>query len=380
MEKTRISIYDTTLRDGEQSPGAALTVTQKVKIALELDALGVDVIEAGFPIASAADFEGVKKIAESVKKSTVCGFARARKEDIDAVYRATKLAKNKRLIIVFPTSDMHLKVKIGIDKTQAIKLLNDTLEYAKLFFKEIELITEDGTRSEINFLVKIAKQCYSHKITHFTVADTVGFASPFDIEKIFNALNAINSSHSLVLGIHCHNDLGLATINSLTALRYGARQIHLTINGIGERAGNTALEEVVLNCHLHQEYFPYEHNVDFSKIWEISQLVAKYTGIKIPKNKAVIGQNTFSHGSGIHQDGMIKNTNMYEIFPPNLIGAPKSSFPITRHSGKSGLMLKLKELEIMLRNNEIEALMKKIKSLDSEKIISDDMLIKLIKQ
>ena len=178
------------------------------------------------------------------------------------------------------------------------------------------------------------------------------------ISKNFNALNGINSSHSLVLGIHCHNDLGLATINSLTALRYGARQIHLTINGIGE-GQVIQLREVVLNCHLHQEYFPYEHNVDLSKIWEISQLVAKYTGIKIPKNKAVIGQNTFSHGSGIHQDGMIKNTNMYEIFPPNLIGAPKSSFPITRHSGKSGLMLKLKELEIILRNNEIEALMKR---------------------
>lgn len=379
MKRTQISLYDTTLRDGEQSPGAALTVSQKVEIALEIESLGVDVIEAGFPIASATDFEAVQKISARIKSSTVCGFARAKKEDIDAVYHATKEAKKKRLIIVFPTSNMHLEVKMGIDKNQAIRLLNEMLTYAKPLFKEIEIITEDGTRSEIDFLVKIATECCLHGISHFTIADTVGFATPEEIKNIFSALVKLESSYPIVLGIHCHNDLGLATINSLTALKYGARQVHLTINGIGERAGNTSVEEIVMNCYLHGHHFPFQHNLNLNRIWATSQLVAKYTGIEIPVNKAIIGKNTFSHGSGIHQDGMMKNNNMYEIFSSDLIGAPKSNYPITRHSGKSGLKLKLNELGIELNDKKFSSLIERIKSYYSEKIISDTLLIEMIK-
>ncbi|MDA9184175.1 hypothetical protein N9O25_01125, partial [Flavobacteriaceae bacterium] len=268
--------------------------------------------------------------------------------------------------------------KMGITKVEALKLLHDMLTYAKSLFEEVEIITEDGSRSNIDFLVQVAKQSYAHKISHFTVADTVGFATPKEIEDIFKALTAIKSSHSLVFGIHCHNDLGFATINSFTAMKYGARQVHLTINGIGERAGNTSLEEIAMNCYLHDRYFPYKHNLELNKIWKTSQLVAKHTGIKVPSNKAIIGENTFSHGSGIHQDGMMKNDKMYEIFSSEIIGAPKSKYPITRHSGKSGLRLKVNELGIELDDKKLNSLLKSVKNHHLEKIIDDILLIKMI--
>ena len=375
MEK--IIVFDTTLRDGEQSAGASMSVEDKLLIAKNLDLMKVDVIEAGFPYASEGDFEAVSKISKICKNSTVCGLARANNNDIDSAGKALKQAKKNRIHTFISTSDLHMKYKLKMDRDEVINAIKKSIKRAAKYTSDIEWSPEDASRTDLDFLYKSIEVAISNGAKTINIPDTVGYAIPSEfgelIKKIKN--NVINIDKAII-SVHCHNDLGLAVSNSLSAIIGGARQVECTINGIGERAGNAALEEIVMCLKTRKDSLPYYSDVDTKKITNISHLVSTITGFSVQPNKAIVGKNAFAHESGIHQDGMLKHSNTYEIMTPESVGLSSSELVLGKHSGRHAFKVKLNELGYEFSENKINLLFKKFKELADKKkqVFEEDLL------
>jgi len=388
-DKNRLIFFDTTLRDGEQSPGATLNINEKVEIAKQLSALGVDVCEAGFPIASNGDFEAVKRIAQEVgplldnrksgEEMVICGLARAVEGDIRRAYDAVKYAPRHRIHTFLATSDIHLKNKLKITRKECIEKSVAAVKLIKsLGVDDIEFSPEDAGRSDKDFLVEILTEVIKAGATTLNIPDTVGYLMPEQYGELIKYLvTKTPGADTVTWSTHCHNDLGLATANTLAGVRNGARQVEVTINGIGERAGNTALEEIALSTFMHKGFFNIFHNIDTTHIYGVSQLVVKRTGMIIQANKAIVGANAFAHESGIHQDGVLKCKETYEIMSPDLVGVPSNLLILGKHSGRNAFRTRLETLlksnpsydsKILENNEEFQKLFKNFKKLaDSKK-------------
>jgi 2-isopropylmalate synthase len=378
----KIKIFDTTLRDGEQSPGASLNTTEKIQVALALEKMGVDIIEAGFAIASPDDKKAIQEISKKVKKSTICSLARCRKEDIDAAYESLKHTKKRRIHTFLATSDIHLKYKLKITRKKALEIIKEQVSYAKSKVKDIEFSPEDAFRSNHQFLFKAIKTAIEAGATTINVPDTVGYGTPEEfgglIAKIIKNVPNIKEA---VISVHCHNDLGLAVANSLAAVKNGAGQVECTINGLGERAGNAALEEVVMAMKTRKDYYKKTTNINTKEIARISKLVSNLTGIAVQRNKAIVGKNAFAHEAGIHQHGIISKRETYEIMKAEDIGLKSNLLVLGKHSGKHGLLKRFKELGVTLNKKQTEKVFQKFKELaDKKKNIYDEDLLVLISE
>ncbi|MCI4625842.1 MAG: 2-isopropylmalate synthase [Candidatus Magnetoovum sp. WYHC-5] len=348
-----IRIFDTTLRDGEQSPGATMSVEEKVQIAKQLAKLNVDIIEAGFPIASQGDFEAVKRIAEEVRGISVCGLSRAVYGDIDRVGEAIKNTDRGIIHIFLATSDIHLKHKLKIDRAAALDTAIQSVKYARKYTDTIEFTAEDATRSDWDYLCKVTEAVIDAGASTVNMPDTVGYTVPFEYGELIEYLmNKVPNIDKAVISVHCHNDLGLAVANSLSAVLKGAGQVECTINGIGERAGNASLEEIVMAIKTRQKYFSVDTKVNTREIYRTSRLVSKITGMRVQPNKAIVGDNAFAHEAGIHQDGILKERSTYEILKPEEVGIPQSKLVLGKHSGRHAFKERLKELGYEFSDDE----------------------------
>ncbi|HYD98955.1 MAG TPA: 2-isopropylmalate synthase, partial [Alphaproteobacteria bacterium] len=344
-DPNRVVIFDTTLRDGEQSPGASMNLEEKLRIALLLEEMGVDVIEAGFPIASNGDFEAVREIATRVKTSTVAGLSRAAKRDIERCAEAIAPAPLKRIHTFISTSPLHMKFKLQMEPEAVLQAVSDSVTHARNFVDDVEWSAEDGSRTEHDFLCRCIEAAIKAGATTINIPDTVGYAVPEEYGAIFRmVMNRVPNIDKAILSSHCHNDLGLAVANSLAAVQGGARQIECTINGLGERAGNAALEEIVMALRTRRDAMPYTNGINTELITRAARLVSQVTGFPIQPNKAIVGANAFAHESGIHQDGMLKNAQTYEIMTPESVGLNRSTLVMGKHSGRAAFRAKLREL------------------------------------
>jgi 2-isopropylmalate synthase len=379
-ETSRVVIFDTTLRDGEQSPGASMTLEEKLEVADLLDALGVDVIEAGFPIASQGDFESVSEVAQRVKRGSVAGLARASERDIDRCAEALRQARRPRIHTFISTSPVHMKYKLQLEPARVLELIASSVTRARNHVEDVEWSAEDGTRTEFDFLCRAVEIAIRAGATTINIPDTVGYATPSEYEALFTRLRAaVPCSDRAIFSVHCHDDLGLAVANSLAGVRGGARQIECTINGIGERAGNAALEEVVMAMRTRHDALPFDTGIDSKLLTRASKLVSAVTSFPVQYNKAIVGRNAFAHESGIHQDGMLKNAHTYEIMTPESVGMAKTSLVMGKHSGRHAFREKLKELGYDLGDNALEDAFKRFKDLaDRKKIVYDEDLIALV--
>jgi len=341
----RVHIFDTTLRDGEQSPGFSMTVPEKLRLARQLSELGVDVIEGGFPIASKGDLDAVREIAKEVKESRVAALSRARQQDVDAALEAIAPARFPRLHIFLATSDLHLHHKLRLSRDEALEAIRSMVAYGRNHCPEVEFSAEDASRSDINFLCQAVETAIRAGATVINLPDTVGYAVPEEYAAMFTRVKEhLGDPLGITYSAHCHNDLGLAVANSLAAIRAGVRQVECTINGIGERAGNASLEEIVVALAVRQSSFGVSTGVRLEKIYASSRLLSEVTGVHVPPNKAVVGSNAFAHEAGIHQDGILKNPLTYEILPPEAVGVPARQLVVGKHSGRNALRASLKEL------------------------------------
>ena len=376
MEKdsNRVIIFDTTLRDGEQSPGASMNAAEKLRLALQLEKLGVDVIEAGFPAASDGDFMAVKRIAETLKGAQIAALARTIKEDINRAWQAIKFAAKPRIHTFIATSDIHLIHKLHKSREQVLAEAVAAVKYAKELCNNIEFSAEDATRSDPDYLCQIFQAVVEAGATTINIPDTVGYTSPIEFKKIILTVKeAIKDNDKVVISVHCHNDLGLATANTIAGIEAGARQAEVTINGIGERAGNSSLEELAMFLRTKKEMFPYYTNLNTPQIHKTSRLVSLITGMMVQPNKAIVGANAFAHEAGIHQDGVAKNPLTYEIMKPEDVGLDGNKLVMGKHSGKTGLYEKLLEMGFKLSTDELKRVSAEIKRLaDAEKNVTDD--------
>lgn len=382
--ENRIIIFDTTLRDGEQSPGASLSVSEKVEIARQLEKLNVDVIEAGFPVSSPEQFEAVKRISEEVNV-VVAALARAKEIDIKTAYEAMKPANKKRIHTFTSTSDFHINGKFGSSvygrslsekRETVLKMSVDAVAYAKTFCEDVEFSAEDAGRTDINYLTEVVIAAIEAGAGTINIPDTTGYTMPLELgKKIAFLKSKIKDYKNVVLSCHCHNDLGLAVANSISAVANGARQVECTINGIGERAGNTSLEEFVMALKTRKDIFDFHTSVNTKEIYNTSRMVSGYTGIVVQPNKAIVGENAFAHESGIHQDGMLKNRNTYEIMTPESVGVSDTRIVLGRHSGRHGLKSRLNELGYQFEDEELNKVYEKfIKLSDKKKEVYDEDL------
>ncbi|MHB2167511.1 2-isopropylmalate synthase [Alsobacter sp. R-9] len=376
----RVIIFDTTLRDGEQSPGASMTFEEKLEVADLLDAMGVDVIEAGFPIASEGDFEAVSEIARRVKRATVAGLSRAGQKDIDRCGEAVKHAVNPRIHTFISTSPVHMKHKLQMEPEKVLELVASSVTRARNWVADVEWSAEDGTRTEMDFLCRCVEAAIKAGATTINIPDTVGYTVPEEYAALFRTVRErVPNSDKAIFSVHCHNDLGMAVANSLAGLAGGARQIECTINGIGERAGNAALEEIVMAIKTRNDVLPYLCNVETTMLTRASKLVAAVTSFPVQYNKAIVGRNAFAHESGIHQDGMLKNAQTYEIMTPESVGVSKTSLVMGKHSGRHAFREKLKELGYELGENAFEDAFKRLKDLaDRKKHVYDEDIEALV--
>jgi len=378
-----VRIFDTTLRDGEQSPGATLSLPEKVEIARHLEAMGVDIIEAGFPIASEGDFESVKAIASQVTRSVVCGLARCTPKDIERAGQAVKAAAKPRIHVFLATSKIHREHKLRKGKEDIIRLAVESIKQALEYTSDVEFSPEDASRTELEFLEEIVHAAIEAGATTINMPDTVGYATPAGYGLIFaHILKKIPAvrQRGIVLSAHCHDDLGLAVANSLAAIENGARQVECTINGIGERAGNAALEEIVMALRVRNDYYKVGTRIDTTKIYPASRMVSTLTGLVVQRNKAIVGQNAFAHESGIHQDGILKYRETYEIMDPKTIGLPTNSLVLGKHSGRHAFRERVHSLGYTnLTDEQLEAAFVKFKALaDKKKEVFDEDIEALI--
>jgi 2-isopropylmalate synthase len=375
----RVMIFDTTLRDGEQSPGATMTHDEKLEIASLLDEMGVDVIEAGFPIASEGDFAAVSEISKRAKNSTICGLARANYKDIDRCWEAVKHARSPRIHTFIGTSPLHRAIP-NLDMDQMAERIHDTVTHARNLCDNVQWSPMDATRTEHDYLCRVVEIAIKAGATTINIPDTVGYTAPRESADLIRMLlQRVPGADSVIFATHCHNDLGMATANSLAAVEAGARQIECTINGLGERAGNTALEEVVMAMKVRNDIMPYRTNIDTTKIMNLSRRVATVSGFAVQFNKAIVGKNAFLHESGIHQDGVLKNVETFEIMRPEDIGLHQKNLTMGKHSGRAALRSKLHELGYDLADNQLNDVFVRFKALaDRKKEVYDDDLVALI--
>src|SRR5438552_5669541 len=368
IDKNRVIVFDTTLRDGEQSPGAAMNLEEKIKIALLLEEMGIDVIEAGFPIASNGDFEAVREVAKLVKHSSVAGLSRATRGDIDRAWEALQHAKRPRIHTVIATSPLHMKFKLQMTPEAVHQAVIDSVSYARNLCDDVEWSCEDGSRSEHDFLCRTVESAIKAGAGTINIPDTVGYALPEEFAALIRMLfDRVPNIDKAVVSVHCHNDLGLAVANSLAAVGAGARQVECTVNGLGERAGNCSLEEVVMALKTRQDIMPYASGVKSEYLTRASRLVSTITGFVVQPNKAIVGANAFAHESGIHQDGMLKHAGTYEIMTPESVGLVRSTLVMGKHSGRHAFKMKLKELGFELGENAIEDAFRRFKELADKK-------------
>ncbi len=375
-----IIIFDTTLRDGEQVPGAKLGCTEKLIIAEQLVRLGVDVIEAGFPASSPGDQEAVTQIARKVKGPVITGLARAVKSDIDALWQAVSHAERPRIHIVLGTSDIHVQKKFSVNRDQCLEMGVEAVKYAKRFTKDVEYSTEDASRSDFDYLCRVIAAVIKAGATVINIPDTVGYAVPEEFGSLISRIREqVPATDKVSLSVHCHNDMGLATINTLAAIKNGVDQVEVTVNGIGERAGNAALEEVVAVLKTREDYYNSCTNINMREIIPASRLVSRLMNIPVQPNKAIVGGNAFSHSSGIHQDGILKDRANYEIIAPEAVGAQRHSFVLTARSGKHAVRHRLQELGFQLPEQEFRELHRKFLQIaDARKQVSDEDLLQLV--
>ena len=381
MSRELVKIFDTTLRDGEQVPGCKLETKKKIEIAERLDELGVDIIEAGFPISSPGDYKSVEEISKVVKNSSVCGLSRAVKKDIEVAASALKKAKKPRIHTGIGTSDSHIKYKFNSDRESISERAVNAVKYAKKFVDDVEFYAEDAGRTDNDFLAKICEKVINAGATVLNIPDTTGYCLPNQYaKKIEYLINNVTNIDKAIISCHCHNDLGLATANSIQGVISGARQIECTINGIGERAGNTSLEEVVMVMRQHIE-LGYDTKINSKLLYSTSKMVSEIMGMPVQPNKAIVGTNAFSHSSGIHQDGVIKNRETYEIIDPNDVGVNESSIVLTARSGRAAIAYRSKKIGFDLSKIELDKVYQVfLKFADMNKEVKDQDLPEIIKQ
>jgi 2-isopropylmalate synthase len=359
-----VRIFDTTLRDGEQSPGFSMNTEEKIRMARQLAALGVDVIEAGFPISSRGDLEAVRQVAQEVRDVPIAALARAKKQDVEAALEALEPAASPRLHIFLATSDLHLKVKLNMTREQALEAISSMIRYGRQHVAEVEFSAEDAGRTDIGFLCQVCSEAMKAGATVLNLPDTVGYAVPDEYGEMFRLVREhLDDPRGVTLSAHCHDDLGLAVANSLAAVRAGVRQIECTINGIGERAGNAALEEVVVALAVRKENFGVTTNIRLEELFKSSRMLSEITGAAVAPNKAVVGANAFAHEAGIHQDGIIKNPLTYEIISPETVGVPSRSFVLGKHSGRNALRVSLKHLGYEPNDEELAECYRRVTTL-----------------
>ena len=381
MPHDRVIIFDTTLRDGEQSPGFSMTLGEKVRMAEALAELGVDVIEAGFPIASNDDFAAVRRIAESVRGPVICGLARSSPGDIVRAAEALRPAERKRIHTFISTSPLHMKFKLRMEPEAVLDAITASVTLARNHAEDVEWSAEDGTRTDIDFLCRAVEAAIAAGATTINIPDTVGYAVPADLKRIFSTVRErVPGADAVVLSAHNHNDLGLGVANTLAAFDGGARQVEGAINGIGERAGNASIEEVVMAIRTRPDANPYVHHIDTTKILKTSRLLSTITGFDVQPNKAIVGRNAFAHESGIHQDGMLKNAATYEIMTPDSVGWTKSNLVLGKHSGRAAFRDKLVQLGYgEIGDNRLNEAFRRFKDLaDRKKTVFEDDIIALI--
>ncbi len=377
----RVIIFDTTLRDGEQSPGFSMNLAEKLRMAEALASLGVDVMEAGFPIASVGDFESVKAIAETIRGPVICGLARTGQADILRAAEALRGAERRRIHVFLSTSPLHMKYKLRMEPDQVLELTERSVALARNHAEDVEWSAEDGSRTDPDFLCRCVEAAIKAGATTINVPDTVGYAVPEDMTRIFTMLRErVPGAERVVLSTHNHNDLGLAVANTLAALAAGARQVECTINGIGERAGNAALEEAVMAIRTRPDAAPYVHGIETTQILRVSKLLSTITGFDVQPNKAIVGRNAFAHESGIHQDGMLKNAGTYEIMTPESVGWSKSSLVMGKHSGRAAFRDKLRALGYgEVGDNKLNDAFRRFKDLaDRKKSVYDEDIVALV--
>ncbi|MED5395971.1 MAG: 2-isopropylmalate synthase [Pseudomonadota bacterium] len=379
-DENRVIIFDTTMRDGEQSPGASMNLDEKLRIAHVLEGMGVDVIEAGFPIASNGDFEAVNEIAKTVRNSIICGLARASRMDIDCAAEALEAAERKRIHTFIATSPLHIKHKLQMEPDAVHEAVIDSVRHARKFTDDVEWSAEDASRSEHDFLCRCIESAIKAGASTINIPDTVGYAIPGEFASLIGMLfERVPNIDKAIVSVHCHNDLGLAVANSLAAIDAGARQVECTINGLGERAGNASMEEIVMSLRTRYDTLPYTTGINTTHIMKASRLVATVTGFSVQPNKAIVGKNAFAHEAGIHQDGVLKHAGTYEIMTPESVGLSTSKLVLGKHSGRHAFKEKLKELGYDLGDNAVQDAFKRFKDLaDVKKDVFDEDIVALV--
>jgi 2-isopropylmalate synthase len=351
----RVIVFDTTLRDGEQSPGAALSVDEKVEVARALAGMGVDVIEAGFPISSPGDLRAVESIADEIRDCIVCGLTRANREDIDAAAAALRRASHPRIHTGLGVSDIHIHRKLRTDRAQALQWAVDAVKYAKRFVEDVQYFAEDAGRADPEYLYRVLEAVIDTGATVVNIPDTTGYTTPVEFGALIQGIREhVANIHRAIISVHCHNDLGMATANTLAGVANGARQVEVTVNGVGERAGNSALEEVVMALRTRRDVFGVDTSIDGRRLYPVSRMVSQLMGISVQPNKAIVGANAFAHSSGIHQDGVLKERSTYEIINPRDVGVPESAIILSARSGRHGLRHRLAELGYSLDDEQFE--------------------------
>lgn len=377
-----VQFFDTTLRDGEQSPGFSMNREEKLKLAHEIEELGVDVLEAGFPIASPGDLDATRAVAAEIKGCRVAALARARQEDVDAALRGLEPAAKPRLHVFLATSDLHLKHKLRIGRDEALERITKMVRVGKQHCEEVEFSAEDASRTDLDYLCQVVLAVIECGATIVNLPDTVGYSTPDEYADLFrNVRKRIGAHSNVVLSAHCHDDLGLAVANSLAAIEGGARQIECTVNGIGERAGNASIEELAVALHVRQNRYRVESRIKLERLYPVSRMLTAITNVPVPPNKAVVGANAFAHEAGIHQDGILKNPLTYEIISPTTVGVPARKLVLGKHSGRNAFRARLADLGYETTDAELaECYRLAIQRADEDKEITDRDLISIIHQ
>jgi 2-isopropylmalate synthase len=382
MTRSQVKIFDTTLRDGEQSPGCSMNLPEKIRMARQLDRLGVDILEAGFPIASDGDFEAVQAIARQIRRPVIAGLARATRPDIERAWEALREAARPRLHTFLATSDIHLEYKLKISRDEALRQAREAVALSRSLCDDVEFSAEDATRTDMDYLCAIVEAVIEAGALTVNLPDTVGYITPGEYANFISTIRRrVRNIEQVTLSVHCHNDLGLAVANSLAAIEAGVRQIECTINGIGERAGNASLEEIVMALSVRADVMPYRTEIHTEHLYPSSQLLTELTGVAVQPNKAIVGRNAFAHEAGIHQDGIIKNRLTYEIITPQSVGVPETTLVLGKHSGRHALGRKCEDLGYQFSRQELDRIYRRFTALaDQIKAVEDHHILAIINE